>query len=407
MAKIATLTFPTLKEGVIRQSLLKLDGSGASLALWDNDNVNEKQKWKFEVEYEGDTPYENGIFKGQITDFTEPTVLQLEEVTVTPKEIRQQRQEIQATNNEFTSTQQLQSLELDPSSFPEDLKPKGFQKIPQIILGIAINLLKTLLPQILELTKQYLIDNLEVDKPNLSPEELKTKYCPTPTALDNLITKRNNIVDFLNNTVKRLDLTIVAANFAANFAEFLQTTVTNTKTTQTTANVTMSFIPTALPGAIPAAINVLGNLADQVAFKSDGTPRIPPFKLITSVIYPSTVAIQSVILQCIEILNKLDALIILCNPDLEGTLTPISQSAKDIAEKELIASETENENTYKGFILEIETKKYSNTVNQNRAVGKNLDGIILVSTEYSFASNTQVLIDELKFIIDRDNLKAY
>jgi hypothetical protein len=46
-------------------------------------------------------------------------------------------------------------------------------------------------------------------------------------------------------------------------------------------------------------------------------------------------------------------------------------------------------------------------VKQRRAVGQNYQGINLISTPYSFTTNTQTLINELKLIIDRDNLKAY
>ena len=73
----------------------------------------------------------------------------------------------------------------------------------------------------------------------------------------------------------------------------------------------------------------------------------------------------------------------------------------------MLAEISENESTYKGFILDIETRPFTDTVDQNRAVGKNNSGIIMISTEYSFASDPKVLIDELKYIIDRDNLKAY
>ena len=62
---------------------------------------------------------------------------------------------------------------------------------------------------------------------------------------------------------------------------------------------------------------------------------------------------------------------------------------------------------YKGFRLEIEEKPYTDTVSQNRAIGLNQSGVVLIATNYSFASDTNVLINELKFIIDRDNLKAY
>ncbi len=48
-----------------------------------------------------------------------------------------------------------------------------------------------------------------------------------------------------------------------------------------------------------------------------------------------------------------------------------------------------------------------NKVNQNIGVAKNQYGIILLQTNPSFTTTPQVLIDELKLIIDRDNLKAY
>ena len=51
------------------------------------------------------------------------------------------------------------------------------------------------------------------------------------------------------------------------------------------------------------------------------------------------------------------------------------------------------DSTYKGFILEIETRVYTDTVNQNRAVGKNQSGIVLIATDYSFASNPNILIE--------------
>jgi hypothetical protein len=46
-------------------------------------------------------------------------------------------------------------------------------------------------------------------------------------------------------------------------------------------------------------------------------------------------------------------------------------------------------------------------VKQKRAVGQNYQGITLITTPYSFTTNSQTLINELKFIIDRDKLKAY
>ena len=84
-----------------------------------------------------------------------------------------------------------------------------------------------------------------------------------------------------------------------------------------------------------------------------------------------------------------------------------SQLIDSIVNESLAEASQNDGTTYKGFILEIETKPYTDRVNQNRAVGKNKSGIVLITTDYSFASDPQVLITELKFIIDRDDLKAY
>ena len=62
---------------------------------------------------------------------------------------------------------------------------------------------------------------------------------------------------------------------------------------------------------------------------------------------------------------------------------------------------------YQGFNLDIIEEQYSPTVKRIKAVAKNPQGIILLQTPYSFTTIPQILIDELKIIIDKNNLKAY
>ena len=63
--------------------------------------------------------------------------------------------------------------------------------------------------------------------------------------------------------------------------------------------------------------------------------------------------------------------------------------------------------TYKGFILDIVTVPFSPTVNRVRAVAKNPQDIIMLQTPLSFTTTPQVLISEIKLIIDSNpNLKA-
>ena len=104
-------------------------------------------------------------------------------------------------------------------------------------------------------------------------------------------------------------------------------------------------------------------------------------------------------------LNSIDNILKQCSPN--STYLAISNDLKNITLRQNIAENTLNQITYKGFVLEIEIVPYTPTVNRRRAIGKNQSGIIMIQTEFSFTTSNQVLINELKLIIDRDNLKAY
>ena len=113
---------------------------------------------------------------------------------------------------------------------------------------------------------------------------------------------------------------------------------------------------------------------------------------------------NSVITSIVRVLSQFDEIITFCSPN--STLENLSIDVLTTIAVD-ISNEADGNGMYKGFRLEIEEKPYTDTVSQNRAVGLNQSGIILFATNYSFASDPNILIDELKFIIDRDNLKAY
>lgn len=322
---------------------------------------------------------------------------QIEEIRAKRAQLKSQRKErldLESTNPEVIE-----------NAITEDSKPQGQNRLPSLILKQGQKLSKFVIPLSLNLVKKYAVEEVknEIEAEDISIDDIKAKYCPAD--LQDLITKRNNAVDYLNNTGTQLDSLSITVNFSANFAELIQGLVNIINRGKTLANTVMSFIPVALPGAVPAAINTASTIAGSLTFNEDGTPRLPPIRITASQVSPSIASTQDVILKCVGALTQLDIIINLCDPF--ANLTPISDGINNIVKNEALALVSPNETTYKGFILEIETKAYTNSVNQNRAVGKNQSGIILISTEYSFASNPDILIKELKFIIDRDDLKSY
>lgn len=64
---------------------------------------------------------------------------------------------------------------------------------------------------------------------------------------------------------------------------------------------------------------------------------------------------------------------------------------------------------YKGFLLSVETETEEQakglSIKRRFAVGKNKDGVTLIQGEKSYSSNDQILIDEIIFRIDSEDLK--
>ena len=84
---------------------------------------------------------------------------------------------------------------------------------------------------------------------------------------------------------------------------------------------------------------------------------------------------------------------------LDEELTNITKEEADAGEK----IQTE----YNGFILAIETQegKTNKDLKRRYAVGKDSQGVVVVRGEPSFASGDQILINELIFTIDKNDLK--
>ena len=92
-----------------------------------------------------------------------------------------------------------------------------------------------------------------------------------------------------------------------------------------------------------------------------------------------------------------------CSPDSAQEEISAELLALSIQQTEQTSPVVVNVN---GFSLAIETEPTTNPLKRRRAIAKNKSNIIMLQGEYSFSSIDQILMDELVFYIQVNNLKA-
>lgn len=258
--------------------------------------------------------------------------------------------------------------------------------------------------------------------------EFADGICPSPSQIDKLIRTRNNLVNRLTkiyNKVERL------SNTVSGVSNFLSLILTGIKIAGGLAQgiiVGTAIIPFPIPAAVNSVVEGAQGLIEKAKFKNDGSQRLTP---LVGGLISANIAVKlfaSALREVICTVEAIDASILECSTpqaeiedqpitltqeqssrlqEIQVSLVPIPQEIisfieQDVAEDEESATET----SYRGFSFEIETIPFTPTVNRTRALALNRDGIALLQTELSFTSTPDILIQELKFIIDRDNLRA-
>jgi hypothetical protein len=285
----------------------------------------------------------------------------------------------------------IQNIDIEAykNAIPNNLKPQGSAKLGIIIYDKGKIIQQLLTP----IANRLLSDVASIDG-----------SCVSPAILDRVILERNALVEQLNSIGVSLDVISSSIAGLSDFFNLVLTTINIISTAKTATSLASKFLPT-IPGAVPAALSDLEDAKNKLTFTSTGTSKLDK---IQSSIDASAISISLVngyILTIVNVLNLLDAILIKCSPN--STLSSISKGIKDSADAQRQAGNTLNQTTYNGFIIEIEEVPYTPTVTRRRAIGKNQLGIILIQTDLSFTTDSQTLINELKLIIDKDNLKAY
>jgi len=335
---------------------------------------------------------------------TLPTDFYLDpEVQPTPDQIEKQRADDQRQrilNTEATSKIVPNSTDISNSTATSQ-KPTGTAALQNQALKQGKILLLTLLPAVIALASQAGLKTLNSVTPKV-PD-----VCPTDSLLQELIKKRNDIVDMLNKVATSLNITVAALTGVSITYDVISAIFTTIGAALPVAKTGIALVPSP-PGTPGILITSLLDLKDIL---KDNQPKLDSLK---SVIDGTSLALSLVsltIVVIIGILKALDGFLGKCQLNANLTpiatsLTPIATSLITIAEQQAKASQTSEQIEYKGFVIKIVTVPYTPTVNRQKAVGYNSDGIQIIETELSFTTNQQTLIDELKQNIDINNLKA-
>ena len=325
----------------------------------------------------------------------------------TPRQIEEQR--LQRAADRRATQQSIELTQIDPSliqsNTPDNLKPQGTGNLGKKFLDLGKKTLKLILPKLTSLASEFALDQFnQVKDQATSPEaiaQLKAQFCPSPQRLQQLVEMRNNIVGQLNTIGNQVNTLNNSVTNLQSLISILQNILSIEQLAKLATSAISKAIPFGLPGAIPALLSDLEIIDDEVIPIVDKNASI-----LSGISLPFSI-LSAIINKIVKALQSLDSLISLCLEDsgLNLQLDSISETIQIVSNE--VDKATTNDGSYKGFTFSVEEVPFSPTVNRRKAVGKNAQGIPLIETELSFTTIPQILINELKLIIDRDNLKAY
>jgi hypothetical protein len=268
-------------------------------------------------------------------------------------------------------------------------------RINKSVLDKVESLKGKFLSQVFPIAEKLGIEGIETGNPKLP------NLCPPQPVLDQVYEIRQLLGGDIENTLTYLSIINISLNILSSLINGQTDSITALNTIKTATSLTSKFIPSppGVPGILTSTLSDVDDLRTLITFTPDGQPKIPKSKQSLEIGIQNIQTASQILLKIVTILAIIDKVLDKCgkkvNPIENTLLTSAQQGNNSVLET-----------TYKGFIFEIIEKPFNQTLNQKIAVAKNSQGIVLLQSEPSFTDNPQILINELKLIIDRDNLKA-
>jgi hypothetical protein len=255
-------------------------------------------------------------------------------------------------------------------------------------LANQVNTIKTtLIPAILTMVAAFGVtqatQTISDQSSNISPDKLKkaldNSNCPTQAELTNLINRKNKLVKQLSNSLKTIDATTLALGITGGLIQALEIALR---------------AQIAIIAPVPPAANEANRILDK---------RISQLKSVNAGILSILIILRQVLAQALQLLNLLDKLVEKCYPDADQEKISLELTALTIQQSTQTSPVVTNVN---GFEMSVETENSPNTLKRRRAIARNKQGVVMLQGDWSFSSIDQILIDELVFYIQQNNLKA-
>lgn len=274
----------------------------------------------------------------------------------------------------------------------------------KLLQDITKRVTLTLIPFILKLIK----DNFGIGDPKAALEkgleELNIVCPPNLDALNNLIEQKNKATKQLNNLYTKLENIKIAVETADKIISVANVVAS-----------TLSALVLALP-TIPFAPPLAGPLTTKIP----QTPPKPPKSVLEiiadtlslmNIISSSILLILTILLEklkfVLDLMGLLDQLVQKCS--IDGALPQETLSSDLLAVTQKQSNQgspvVTNANGFDMSVIEVEGGT-NNQLKRRQAIARNADGVIMLRGEPSFSSNDQILIDELVFFINMNNLKS-
>ena len=323
------------------------------------------------------------IFKGNGDIITHPNIVFLNSQK---KDLTLEKLAFSAlTQNEILT---LTSSNKDAGYFAKQRLSDAISKVKNDLTGKAIDMLS-----------EYGLSDIQslVENPEKLTEKLQTMVCIPQDKADDIIARKNKLVKVLNNILTTIETTTKYLGITDGTLKALNIVL---------KTLVLLPIPTAILG-VGLPMNVITAVQQGIKKIEKTIDKITP---LTTELLSILIVLQTSLYTLISILNLLDQTIQHCYPDAEQE--KISQSL--LTQTQDINKLQNNQNTdglesypnINGFTFAIEVERTEKPLKRKRAIAKAPNNVVVLKGEWSFSSIDRILVDELIFYIQQNDLKA-